>query len=401
MYIKSIKHLTHLVPQDFIRSPQILVQKESKTIPLIKDYLCDLFSYIYFKHLIYYNERDQKEVMIPLSSTMLRKKYGVNYMQYIQYLLDEAYIRKVRNYTKGSHSNTYKLVVWKVESIQLQEYKNSNYRLIHNINRLLLNSNNNSSIYSKQLLKSIKSNLQSVTINKNNGINYLKNLYPSQSNGKYIKNYNSILSINDRNLYLISDEHGRIHTNFTTLKKELRNQFLRIDGESIKEKDISNSQALFFLYLLSKNLNCSVDHSELLRFQKDVANGVLYDNLALGSGKTRNEMKELFFKYLFGKRNSRFKEFKIPYPTISKFIWKYKIQIGDYKLLSHELQLLEGDFIFNGICKELSKQKIKYFTVHDSVCVKASDYDLLDSIFENKLNDLKHEIRDNIQDNYS
>jgi len=127
-----------LGPPNFISGPPILVRKENETITLNKDYLCDLFGYIYFKHLIYFNEKDNKVVMISLSSTLFKKKYGVYYRFYIKYLLDENYTRKVRNYTKGSHCNTYKLVIWKVESIQLQEYKNSNYRLIRNINRLLL-----------------------------------------------------------------------------------------------------------------------------------------------------------------------------------------------------------------------------------------------------------------------
>jgi len=398
--MKNINHLNHLVPPNFIDDPPILIQKRNKTITLNKDYLCDLFHYIHLKHLNYFDDRDNKDVPIQLSSTMLQNKYGKYYSFYVQYLLDLPYIRMIRKHTKGSHCSTYKLLYWKVKSNELVKYENRNKKMINNY-KDLLSSNHYASIYPKRLLNSIHTNLNSVAIDKEGAIRYLNREYPDQNNFKYSKNYISILNINDKNPYLISDAHGRIHTNFTVLKKEIRNQFLRIDGEQIKEKDISNSQALFFLYLLSKNLNDKIDKSELLKFKNDVINGVLYDNLATYSGKTRDKIKPEFFKYLFGGVKAGFKVFNQTYPTISKFIKSHKTQLGDYRLMSHELQLLEGDFIFNRICKELTKQKIKYFTVHDSINVKQSDYDLLDSIFENKLNDLKQEISKNIRNYYS
>lgn len=398
--MKNVKHLNHLAPPNFINGPPILIQKKNKTITLNKDYLCDLFHYIHLKHLNYFDDRDNKDVPIQLSSTMLQKKYGKHYSFYIQYLLDVPYIRLIRKHTKCSHCSTYKFLYWKVKLKELMKYENRNKKMIENY-KDLLSSNHNASIYPKRLLNSIHSNLKSVTIEKEEAIKYLNLEYPDQNNYKYSRNYISIVNIDDKNPYLISDAHGRIHTNFTVLKKEIRNQFLRIDGEKIKEKDISNSQALFFLYLLSQNLNNKIGQPELLKFQNDVINGVLYDNLATYSGKTRADIKPQFFKYLFGSKRTSFKEFNESYPSISKFIKSYKTKLGDYKLLSHELQLFEGDFIFNGICKKLTKQKIKYFTVHDSINVKQSHFIALVTIFESKLNDLKQEISKNIQDYYS
>ena len=158
---------------------------------------------------------------------------------------------------------------------------------------------------------------------------------------------------------------------------------------------------MFFLYLLSQKRDKSVNMSELIRFQNDVLSGKLYDKLATECGIDRDDVKPKFFRYLFGGAHAKFKAFNIFYPTTTRFIRKYKIELGDYKLLSHELQLLEGDFIFNGICKELSIEKIKFFTVHDSICVKSSDYDRLDSIFETNLNNLNKEIIDKIKNYYS
>lgn len=389
-----------MVPPNFIDSPQISVYKDESVIILNKDYLSDLFHYIYFRYINYYDENTEDEVLIPLSSIILRKKYGNNYMLYVQYLLDESFIRKVKNYTAGSNCNTYKLVKMKVDMVGLIEYENKNKKLIRDQNRNLWKTDTDSSIYSKKLINSIEKNLNSVTIDTGAAIKYLRYIYSDQLNNKYVKNYQSINSIDSGNIYLISDKHGRIHTNLTVLKNNIKNQFIRIDGEAIIEKDIPNSQALFFLYILSKNLTSSIDKSELHSFQIHIIDGTIYDHLANQSKQTRDSVKKQFFKYLFGSQNSKLKVFNDLYPSIHKYIKDYKVNLGDYKLLSHQLQLLEGDFIFNNICKDLTKTRIKYFTVHDSICVKQSDFNNLDSIFEKKLGEVKLEIQKNIDGYY-
>jgi hypothetical protein len=68
--------------------------------------------------------------------------------------------------------------------------------------------------------------------------------------------------------------------------------------------------------------------------------------------------------------------------------------------MAHELQRAEGEFIFKKICVELKREKIKFFTIHDSICVKVSDFTLMESIFNNRLNNLKQEIINNIQSYY-
>lgn len=205
-----------------------------------------------------------------LSSSILRKKYGNKYKLYVDYLIDEGYIIKTRNYLKDSHCNTYQLVKSKVQTIDLIPYKNTNYNLMFYYNKKSLSPKHVSKIYSNSLINSIKSNLKHITIAFSGATEYLNSEYPDTSNKKYQKNLYSIKNINDRNLYLLSDCHGRLHTNFTVLKKEIKEQFVCIDNEPIKEKDIANSQPLFFLYLLSANLNNSINQSELIQFQTSV-----------------------------------------------------------------------------------------------------------------------------------
>lgn len=400
MYINNIKHLNHFVPPNFQSHP-IITKKNKPIVRLNIDYLSDLFNAIYFRYLNYFNASGDGEILIQLSSRVLRKKYGDNYMYYVQYLVDKNFIVLRKKYLAREHCTIYAIRKFKFRQTGLTKYKNTNTKLITYYNRLLLNSKDESPIYTTTLIKSIKSNLKQVTIDKVKAVNFLNTMYQNKNNLKYQRNLNSINSIAEKHLYLISDSHGRIHTNLTVLKKEIKEQFISIGGKPIKEKDISNSQPLFFLYLLSKNLDNSINQRELLQFEKDITGGTIYDKIASITGKTRDATKDKFFKFLFGNPYVKFNEFTNLYPTISKFLRQYKISIGDYKIFSHELQLLEGNFIFNAICKKLTKQKIKYFTVHDSVNVKQSDFAILDVIFEKELDDLKKEISTNINTYFS
>jgi len=84
------------------------------------------------------------------------------------------------------------------------------------------------------------------------------------------------LNIDDKHSYLKIDDFGRIHTNFTVLKKEIRKQFLCIDDNPVKGKDISNSQALFFLHRRENELNKGLDN-----LQRHYAFGELDDKEAV------------------------------------------------------------------------------------------------------------------------
>lgn len=400
MYINSIKHLNQIVPTDIINANQFCVQISGVTTILDKDILCDFFDHIYDVYLKYYDDLNRKkEVLFPLSSKILRKKYGNAYNKYMQYLIDNAYIRLILNEIEGERCRQYKLVDWKIERTGLIHHVNFNPRLITKQNKNTLKPEYGDSPYSKKLLGIIAKNLEVIRIQKEPAISYLKTLYPNPMDRKYLRNYNSILNIDDGNIYLTCDDYGRIHTNFTTLKREIRNQFLSIDNQPLKEVDIKNSQPLFFLYLLSKNLNNSIDKEELIQFKSDVIEGVIYDKLASFYGVTRKYMKGLFYKFLFGKSGSKCRAFTKYYPSITVFINQYKND-NNYEHLSHQLQKLEGEFIFKKICVELNQQKIKYFTVHDSVYVKESDYQYLKIIFDNHLDELKQNITDNLQSYY-
>jgi hypothetical protein len=149
---------------------------------------------------------------------------------------------------------------------------------------------------------------------------------------------------------------------------------------------------------MSKNLDDKINKSELIRFKDDVFDNKLYTRLGSFYGLIREDAKEIFYRLLFGGANANDEAFNTFYPTIRKFMRRSKV--GNYKRMAHELQRAESEFIFKKICVELKREKIKFFTIHDSICVKVCDYAALESIFNNRLNNLKQEIINNIQSYY-
>jgi hypothetical protein len=389
-----------MVPKYFVVGPPILVTRKNKTIELKKEYLCDLFHSIYSKYLNRLNDnQDKNQVTFSICSKQLQVKYGKSYPFYLKHLVDAGFIAISRKHKKDENCTIYRFRQGVVEKSELILYKNEDNKIIVSFKETL-KTNVESKIYPKKLVNTINKNLQSITIKKQEAIDYLNSQYNEneRNNEKYIRNYISILNIVDKHSYLKIDDYGRIHTFFTVLKKEIRKQFLLIDGEPIKEKDISNSQALFFLHLMSKNLDDKINKSELIKFKDDVFGNKLYTRLGTFYGLIREDAKEIFYRLLFGGANANDKAFNTFYPTIRKFMRRSKV--GNYKRMAHKLQKAESEFIFKKICVELKKEKIKFFTIHDSICVKVSDFTLLESIFNNRLNNLKQEIINNIQSYY-
>lgn len=389
-----------MVPKYFVGGPPIFVTRKNKTVLLKTELICDLFHSIYSKYLNRIDDdKDTNQVTFSLCSKQLQSQYGKSYPFYIKHLVDSGYIAVSRRPKKGESCTIYRFRQWVVEKNQLVHYQNKDDDMMANYKETLKTCIE-SKIYPKRLVNTINKNLQSITIKKKEAIDYLNSEFHEneRNSEKYIRNYISILNIGDKHSYLKIDDFGRIHTNFTVLKKELRKQFLCIDDDPVKEKDISNSQALFLLHMMSKNLDKKISKPELLKFKDDVFNNMLYTKMANYYGIIREDAKKTFYRLLFGGANANDEAFNTFYPTIRKFMRRSKV--GNYKRMAHELQRAEGEFIFKKICVELKKEKIKFFTIHDSICVKVSDFTLMESIFNNRLNNLKQEIINNIQNYY-
>ena len=171
MYIKSIKHLNNIVPSDILNANLFSVEISGVTTILDKDILCDFFDNLYDVYLKACDDLDRKkEVLISLSSVILKKKYGNSYKKYMQYFIDNAYIRQILKGITGVRCSKYKLVEGRINKTGLTYYVNSSTKLLTKQNRISNNPDYSNFPYSIQMLDTILENLKVVTIQKQNAI---------------------------------------------------------------------------------------------------------------------------------------------------------------------------------------------------------------------------------------
>ena len=301
----------------------------------------------------------------------------------------------VSKYFVGKKTNSYKLdtkyiydVVRckNVDSFLLKKSKNR-----YDITITEMNLNKIPSNIKSKLIDA----LNKIDIDYDSSINYLNELKIKNliDESKYQRNIMSVENINSKDIYFNFDDYGRFHTNFTILKREIRNQYLSIDNEMLDEIDISNSQPLFFGVLLKKELPHI--NGDTKKYFDLVKTGLLYDDIIKNSSlKTKSEAKELIYKVLFGnnvKTNKKMnKIFRDLYPSVYEYILEFKEIKKNYKELSHELQKMESEFIFNIVIKEIYETypNISLFTVHDSIIIPKSYYDRVKVIYDKHFQNL-------------
>lgn len=314
------------------------------------------------------------DIKFNLWSILLKKKYGKNYNYYFNFLIEKEFIFKVSNYYVGKKARTYKI----------------NYKMLENIIRCFITDKillkkyssdylNQSFLYVNkspielEVREKLVEDLKHVEINYDNSLNFIKKNLKSDK-FKFIKNLNAIDSIKTGHIYFKFDSYGRMHTNFTNLKKEIRNNFLTIDNNPLYEIDLKNSQPLFFTKILKDEISVENFDSNCKRFVELVENGLIYEELIdkIDSIQTKEQSKILMYKVLFGTNNLKNKdnkEFKKIFPSVFSHLIELKSIDDSYKELSHTLQRLESDFIFGNVVKTIKNKYpyIRLITVHDSI----------------------------------
>jgi hypothetical protein len=187
-------------------------------------------------------------------------------------------------------------------------------------------------------------------------------------------------------LWFKPDNFGRIHTNVTNLKRELRPTLHFGDGEPLVEIDIRCSQPTMLYGMLPKDAREATDSLAYLELCRS---GELYT--VVGAGMSRGEAKGAFFHFLYSHqvepedlvrkplqdparelaRRHRFAIDRIMasrFPTISRFIKQTKRMRG-HKRFSHQMQRRESQIIIAGVCGRTWKDKpgVSILTIHDSL----------------------------------
>jgi len=365
-----------------------------KEYKLKSDFLINIMHELILK--FYFSEN--LEVNYNLWSSILRRKYGKTYNIYIQYLVDNKFFNFVSNYYVGKKAKTYKL---NITTLDIIRYKATDNILLkkHKKDYLIRTfTAQQESPIPLDLRKKLIDDLYHVEIDYNKSLNWL-NLAKNNKDidlHKYMKNLSSIDGIETGHIFFKFDAFGRLHTNFTVLKKFIRQNCLTLDGEDVSEIDISNSQPFFFAVYLKKEIGIENFNDEISRYVDCVKNGLIYDELQQrfpDKLKSRNEAKMMMYKILFGnnfdnKRES--KMFKTLYPSVYEYIKEFKYLSDSYKSLSHELQNLESNFIFNTVIQEIKTKfpHIRLFTVHDSIVFPSKYKNEIELIFNNHLRKL-------------
>jgi hypothetical protein len=387
---KHDEYLYQFLTQDF---SFLLKDKklEYKGHQLKTDYLINIIHDIILRYYF------TNEVVFDYWSLILRSKYGKTYNIYIDYLIEKEFISMVSNYFVGKKTKTYK--VNNIEEKEIIRCKINDKIILkkHSKEFLMKNFiNYNSSPIDVKLRYILVDDLYHVNIMYKEASEYLENSYNNGlEKSKYLKNLNSIDSIERNNIFFKFDEYGRLHTNYTILKKEIRHNYLNIDGEDIEEIDIKNSQPFFFAQLLKNEIGIDNFNNECNRFLELVNNGLIYDDLCEKlSLKDRDEAKKMMYRVLFGGNKDKCVEnisFNKIYPTIFTYLIEIKDNDGHYSKMSHNLQRMESNFIFGKVVSNIKERYpyVKLFTVHDSICYPKIYSNEVKLIFNNELKKLK------------
>lgn len=324
-----------------------------------------------------------------LYSIILRKVYGEYYNYYFDYLKENNIISVIKEYLITVKSREYTINKLYLKS-DIIRYENSDSILLRKWKKRFLeyeinNFNDESLTYhpitNSFVMSRLCDSLFKVEIDFNSAKDEIQELYDNNiiNYDSYIANNMNIDAIQNSNIYYSSDEYGRFHTNFTTLKKDIRSKYLTINKEKVAELDIKNSQPIFLMQLL-KDYDFHLNYKdEYNKYYQNVKNGTIYEQIAKILKSDREEAKKLVYKVFFGKNNPHMEYNRIfcsLYPNIYQFIVDFKLnnKLSDddnnyHKIMSAELQNRESKLIFENICFYIFKKipNIDLFTVHDSI----------------------------------
>jgi hypothetical protein len=343
--------------------------------------------------LIYQWTFDKNE--IPHYSPILQKLYGMRYHLLLEYLIENEIIVKTRNYsTENGTSNEYKLKI-KLEEVLTYQSADFVFNKKHRIHweerrNKVINENSPIPI---TIRSKILDDLHSVTLKDFEESVKMINKLITHNPRKYIKNLMMITSLSNGDIFWEFDDHGRFHSNLTSLMKEVRDTQLLIDGEPVKSIDIKTSQPFFLVQIMKKEWLIN-DQIEFQHFIRLVETRDLYDhfiNRYPDRFKDRKSVKPMVFRCLFDEEPYKhiYKElFKNEFPEIYEFLQYYHVNYGES--LWKTLQRMESELIYGNIYQSITNQfpYIKLFTVHDSIHFQERYHDQIKLIWDKALTDI-------------
>jgi hypothetical protein len=217
--------------------------------------------------------------------------------------------------------------------------------------------------------------------------NHYRKEYTSALNNNDLKNkavytYDSLITSiamfkEDSKFICVDNKSNRLHYNLTNLSTELR-RFLTVEGETLWNVDIANSQPTFLGLLMKKRK--SVDQKEVDRYLEVCKQGQFYEYMAelgeveidLNDYKQRKTFKKgIFSGVLFDRNRKQLSKWEQTFEKVFPSIFKEvrKIKEKDYNAMAIMLQKEEATFIFKTIdsVNKILKGQAPLLTIHDSI----------------------------------
>lgn len=324
-----------------------------------------------------------------LNTRTLKSLYGSTYPKYLDYLIQNDFIFLWKNYSVGLKAKSYRLTENAKRAGTMTVNIEMPDKLINKMRNINMSFNSVDDYMKKKLIR----DLYEVDIDLDGARQWLDDNIDKNDKAHQV-NMVASNKIKNKDIYYSFDNYGRFHTNFTVLKKEIRNRFLRFGEHGISELDITNSQP-FFLYILMRDSGFTAFDG----FDVDVLTGHIYERLTGVSGKTRKEVKVSVYSVLFGRNmtkdywNVLFGQL---YPNVYKWIKEYKKKNKSYKVIAQDLQKIESDFIFNNLIPNvlMKYRDLPIITIHDSIIIPDYAYDNVKVIFrDTKLDLINNELK--------
>lgn len=384
--LESKEYQFQLVPEFLadLTKTKFIFHKDKK---LKTDYIIDLISTLILKYYF------KGENLYIINAQILKDRYGALYNYYVDYLIDNSLLKLEKNHISGIRSRTYSLSS-RVLLANKTKYKNKDKFLLKKYKKRSINQINSKSRVENGILFQVKNKLVmdlfSVSIDEKKSIEFIEEI-KSVNLDAWNKNMYTISTISNGDIFYHFDKYGRMHTNFTILKSFIRKNYLKISGKKTMELDIPNSQPLFLCKLIKENSEGIINKPDFRLFKELTMNGKYYNYITKEYKlKNKKDAKSLTYKVLFG-RNLKSNKFDIlfknTFPNIYDFIVDYKIKNKSYKKLSHSLQSMESNLIFNKIVKTIIdfNPEIEILTIHDSIVFPEEYSKIVTEIFNNKL----------------
>jgi hypothetical protein len=184
--------------------------------------------------------------------------------------------------------------------------------------------------------------------------------------------WSTVEMIRDGEFFFHVCDYGRVHTNLTNLKSELRG-FLTYRGAPLVNLDIRNSQPLFLALLIRDRYPAGGMPADVQRYLELTQGGRLYEHMMQEGcipAERRGEFKERFFAVFFGENrheSNATRLFASLFPNVYAAVRAAKEP--DYTALSKALQRAESDLIILGVARRCMNEIRRAFiaTIHDSI----------------------------------